>query len=164
VTNRELTVFDVLPHVGAGLVRLGMSRSEVRVLLGDPVSSYQKVPGKPFTDAYFGGGLQVAFDGEDRGEYIELNGPGAVDAVFYGRSLLFLPADDVLEWMSRFAEYDHGDPELGYSYVYPALDLSLWRPTLPETPEDEDGRFFRSIGIGIAGYYAGLASREIKGG
>lgn len=149
-----MTVFDLLPHVGAGEIRLGMSRSEVRRLLGDPVMSYEKVPGTPLTDRYFAD-LQAAYDRQDRVEYIELNGPGDVDAVFHGRSLLFLPADEVLEWMSRFAQYDRAHPELGHSYIYPELDLSLWRPTVPDSPEDEDGRFFRSIGIGRAGYHSG---------
>jgi hypothetical protein len=154
-TNRR-TVFDLLPHVGAGVVRLAMNRSEVRRLLGDPVRSYPKATGSPLTDSYFGAALQVAYDREDRVEYIELNGPGDIDAVFHGRSLLFLPADEVLGWMSRFAQYDRDNPELGYAYVYPDLDLSIWRPTLPESPDDEDGRFFRSIGIARAGYYAGI--------
>lgn len=153
MTRKELTVFDLVPHVGAGEVRLGMSRSEVRRLLGDPVMSYQKVPGTPLRDSYFAD-LQVAYDREDRVEYIELNGPGDVDAVFHGRSLLFLPADEVLDWMKRFAEYDPDDPEPGYSYVYPDLDMSVWRPVLPENPEDDNGRFFQSVGIARAGYYA----------
>ncbi len=153
MTHENRAAFDLSPHVGAGVVRFGMSRSEVKRALGDPVKSYPKLPGAPLTDTYFGADLQVSFDPADRVEYIELNGPGAVKAVFQGRSLFELPADDVLEWMKRFAEYDPDNPEIGYSYVYPDLDLSLWRPTLPEGPEDDEGRSFRSIGMGRAGYY-----------
>jgi hypothetical protein len=153
MTQNKLTVFDLVPHVGAGKVHLGMSRSEVRRLLGAPVMSYQKVPDAVLTDRYFAD-LQVAYDRQDRAEYIELNGPGDVDAVFHGRSLLFLPADEVLDWMKRFAEYDPDDPEPGYSYVYPDLDMSVWRPVLPENPEDDDGRFFQSVGIARTGYFA----------
>jgi hypothetical protein len=92
MTQNKLTVFDLVPHVGAGEVHLGMSRSEVRRLLDAPVMSYQKIPDAVLTDRYFAD-LQVAYDRADRVEYIELNGPGDVDAVFHGRSLLFLPAD-----------------------------------------------------------------------
>ena len=56
--------------------------------------------------------------------------------------------------MKRFAEYDPDDPEVGYSYIYPDLDLSVWRSTMPEGQEDDEGRFFRSVGVGRAGYYA----------
>jgi hypothetical protein len=154
VTNNAPIVYDVLPRVGAGAIRLGMSRAEARRVLGVPVRSYPKVPGAPLTDTYFGADLQVAYDADDRVQYIELNGPGAVDAVFHGRSLLMLPAEGVLAWMKRFAEYDPDDPEVGYSYIYPDLDLSVWRPTLPEGSEDDEGRFFRSVGVARAGYYA----------
>jgi hypothetical protein len=140
--DNKLTAFDLSPHVGAGEIRLGMSRSEVRRVFGEPVTSYPKVPGAPLTDTYFGADLQVAYDSSDRVEYIELNGPGAVDAVFRGRSLLTLPAVDVLEWMRRFAEFDANDPELGYSYIYPDLDLSLWRPVMPEVQMTTKGASF----------------------
>jgi hypothetical protein len=128
------------------------------------VRSYQKMPGTPVTDTYFGADLQIAYDLEDRVAYIELNGPGSVDAVFHGRSLLFVPADHVLTWMSRFGEYDPADPELGYCYIYPDLSLSVWRPTVPEGPGDKDGRFFRSVGIGRVGYFARAGGQEISGG
>jgi hypothetical protein len=59
LTDNELAVFDLLPHVGAGAVRFGMARSEVRQALGDPVKSYPKVPGAPPTDTYFGTDLQI---------------------------------------------------------------------------------------------------------
>jgi len=32
--------------------------------------------------------------------------------------------------------------------------LSVWRSTMPEGQEDDEGRFFRSVGVGRAGYYA----------
>jgi hypothetical protein len=31
------------------------------------------------------------------------------------------------------------------SHVYPELDLNLWRPVVPESPNDEEGQFFRSV-------------------
>ena|SRR5437899_7549978 len=151
--SSETIVFDVVPHSGAGEIRLGMTRRDVRRLLGEPARSYYKVPGATLTDTYFGSDLQVAYDAADRVEYIELDGPGAIDAVFHGGSLLNVPAEEVRDWMKQFAEYDPDDPELGYSYVYPTLDLSLWRPVLPENPDDNEGRFFRSVGVGRSGYF-----------
>jgi len=154
MADNKPRVFDLLPRVGAGAIRLGMSRAEVRQVLGPPVTSYPKIPDAPLTDTYFGADLQITYDADDRVEHIELNGPGAIDAVLHGRSLLTLPAEDVLAWMKRFAEYDPDDPEVGYSYIYPDLDLSVWRSTMPEGQEDDGGRFFRSVGVGRAGYYA----------
>jgi hypothetical protein len=145
--------FEVEPHVGAGPIKLGQSRDEVREVMGAPFRTYSRVPGEPLTDTYFGTDLQVSYDARDRVEYIELNGPGSINPTLRGRTLLFAPADEVIEWMRGISDFDADDPELGYSYVYPAIDLSLWRPVVPEGPADVEGSTFRSVGVGRVGYY-----------
>ena len=59
----------------------------------------------------------------------------------------------MIEWMRGVSDFDADDPELGHSYVCPALDLSLWRPVVPEGPADDEGLTFRSVGVGRLGYY-----------
>ena len=59
----------------------------------------------------------------------------------------------MIQWMRRVSDFDANDPELGYSYVYPELDLSLRRPVVAEGPEDVEGLTFRSVGVGRIGYY-----------
>ena len=54
--------------------------------------------------------------------------------------------------LAEHALFDASGPELGYSYVFPALDLSVWRPIVPERPEDPEGISFESIGIGESVY------------
>jgi hypothetical protein len=39
-------------------------------------------------------------------------------------------------------------------YVFLALDLALWRPTLPEGTHDPEGRTFNTVGVGVRGYFA----------
>ena len=150
--------FEVEPHVGAGPIKLGLSRGELRKLMGAPFRTYSKVPGEPLTDTYFGTDLQVYYDAGDRVEYIELNGPRSINPTLRGRTLLFAPAEEVIEWMRGVSDFDADNPELGYSYIYPALDLSLWRPIVPEGPEDVEGLTFRSVGVGRLGYYRKVSS------
>lgn len=145
--------FEIEPHIGAGPIRLGQSREEVHGIMGAPFRPYSKVPGEPLTDTYFGTDLQVYYDAGDRVEYIELDGPGFINPTLRGRTLLFAPAEDVIDWMRGIADFDADDPELGYSYDDPALDLSLWRPVIPGGPEDVEGLTFRSVGVGRLGYY-----------
>ena len=47
--------------------------------MGAPFRTNSKVPGATLTDTYFGTDLQVYYDGADRVEYIELNGPGSIN-------------------------------------------------------------------------------------
>jgi len=150
--------FEVEPHVGAGPIKLGLSREELRRLMGAPFRTYSKAPGEPLTDTYFGTDLQVSYDASDRVDYIELNGPRSINPTLRGRTLLFAPAEEVIDWMRGVSDFDADNPELGYSYVYPALDLSLWRPIVPEGPEDVEGLTFRSVGVGWRGYYRKVSS------
>ena|SRR6266566_9163234 len=67
------------------------------------------------TDTYFGTDLQVYYDASDRVEYIELNGPRSIDPTLRGQTLLFAPAEEVIEWMRGVSDFDADDPELGYT-------------------------------------------------
>ena len=120
-------------------------------------------PCKPFrkgqhaqheTDAFHNSGFQVFYGGEvPVAEYIELSSKSGFDVVYRGVDVFATPADQVVAHVSRDAAFDPANRELGYSYMFPDLDLSLWRPDIPESPEDPVGREFRTIGIGVTGYY-----------
>jgi hypothetical protein len=106
------------------------------------------------TDAFHGAAFQVFYDADGHVEYIELSASDEIEPLFGGRPVLTMPADGVVESIARQTPFDDTDPDLGYSYVFPALDLALWRPTLPEHDEDEEGRTFSTIGVGRPGYFA----------
>ena len=61
------------------------------------------------------------------------------------------PAEAVTT-VAAHAPFDPDDPELGHSYVFKALDLSLWRPVDDE--DEPEGRTFMTVGIGRRGYYS----------
>ena len=56
--------------------------------------------------------------------------------------------------MERHAAFDDSHPELGYSYVYPALETALWRPVIPESEDDAEGLTFETVGVGARGYFS----------
>ena len=65
-------------------------------------------------------------------------------------------ADDAVAHIQSIAPYDANDPELGYSYVFPGLQLSLWRPVIPDAEQNADdttGRRFEAVGVGGEGYF-----------
>ena len=57
-----------------------------------------------------------------------------------------MPADELVAFITRLAAFDSSDFELGYSYIFPNLELSVWRP-------DKEQPYFSTIGIGCRGYY-----------
>ena len=86
---------ELLPFVGLGTMRFGMTRAEARGALGDNYRSFRKVPAAPtLTDAYADLGLHLYYDPADRLEFIEAFKPA--QPTFRSIELL-APTDDVLK-------------------------------------------------------------------
>ena len=159
--------YEVMPHVGIGPVRLGMSAMTSDAPCPAPamLSSRDLTPLLE-TDAFHENGFQVFYSGTRRWRNTSsCLGIPASCALYRGIDVFATPADVVVSHVARDTAFDPDHWELGYSYIFPALDLSLWRPVLPESPEDTDGREFSTIGIGVVGYYGvGLTNRSQRTG
>ena len=157
-----MIVYEVIPLKGVGPVLLGMSREEARLAMGtEPQSFKEPFNSRDITDAYHAGGFQVSFDRGGKVEYIELSSLDPSFIVMYkGKEVFQIKANDLVEFISEDAPFDAEWPELGYGYVFPKLELSIWRPVIPEDQDDLDGQYFSTIGVGKQGYYS---SGVVKG-
>jgi hypothetical protein len=151
----RLISYETIPHVGVGPVKLGMTREEVRRVMPGPYESFLKgLNPKHKTDAFHNCGFQVFYGGElPVVEYIELSRESGFRVVYRGVDVFTTPAEQLVAYISGDATFDSTDPELGYAYILPDLDITLWRPVLPESPENPTGREFSTIGVGVIGYY-----------
>lgn len=141
--------FQIQPGIGVGPVKLGVTRQAVHDALGKPESSRNEREG-------FLGGFFVDFDESGCVEFIELANSKQFKAFFEGKCLHQIPADEAVRLVSRFDKYDQTNPELGHSYIFLKLQMSLWRGTTPQADQDEDdpdGRYFEAIGVAIPGYF-----------
>jgi len=134
-----MDTYAIKPHVGVGPIDLLMSRADVHRVLGKPrrVSAERET----FLDGFF-----VDFDAEGRVEFIELAQGARFRGLFHGVCLHELPAEEAVAFVSRYGEYDANHLELGYSYIFVDLQLSLWRGTLD--------RRFEAVGVAVDGYFA----------
>jgi hypothetical protein len=90
---------EVRPFEGLGDLRFGMSRADVRALLGPEFRSFKKTPlAKTLTDAYTQLGLHLYYDDQDRLEFIEAFQPCI--PIFRGIELLGRP-EVVLEQLRK---------------------------------------------------------------
>jgi hypothetical protein len=145
--------FFIEPLVGVGPIKFGQTRSEVRAVMSGLGQSQTRLR-SPKTDCFFGSALQVSYDQEERVEFIESAPSDAFQFLFHGEALHEMPAEDAVRFVSEFADYDSGPAAKGYSYIFPALQLALWRGVLPSPdPEELRGRFFESVAVGRAGYF-----------
>lgn len=166
-------LFELEPHIGAGKLKLGMRLEEIKTILGEPGYHTQKhifksgdieLP-QPTEVGYFDNELQITFDENEESNYFEFSGRSAehLTVKVFGRDVFKCAAPELLQLIQSASNtgFDKEDNEIPYSYVFPAIDLSLWRDCLPELdeneneiPESDDGKYFWTIGIGIKGYYA----------
>ena len=138
--------YDVVPHEGAGRVRLGMSRPESRTAMGLEPDTYEKHPGSPAVDAYHQSSFQVFFDEEGRVEFVELSRGDDLEARLGDVPVLDLSVEDALAHVERLAGEAMRDVEVGVTFHSRAFELSLWR----ESREDEH---FQTVGVARRGYW-----------
>ena len=164
--------FDLIPHVGASIIKLGMSREEIRSTLGKPEHSTEKsvfqfeevAIQRPAMDGYFNSELQITFDDRGMADFIEFSGRGAKHTKVFlsGVDVFHTPAPDLIRTISAITktEFDKDEEEMPYTYVFPDVDLGVWRQVVADQyedenqiPESDDGKYFWTIGIGVKGYY-----------
>jgi hypothetical protein len=144
--------FVLDPLMGAGPIRLGASRRSVLAALGKPASSFYKTPDSTYpTDAWFENRFQVFYEGsQPTVAFIELSSGGDVEAVLFGLPVFATAVPVLIHEAGSRAKLDETDPELGYSYIFPALELAFWRPD----NDDKEVPHFSTIGIGLSGYFS----------
>ncbi|AEO40446.1 hypothetical protein [Xanthomonas euvesicatoria] len=156
-----MTVIEIFPSAGVGLVKLGMSRAEVHAVMAAPPTSFRKVPTSAYpTDAWHHNGFQVFYGGiEPSVEFIELSANCGFEVLCLGQRVFSTPASRLVEKFLAVTPFDPFDKELGYSYVFPELELALWRPDM----EEPQGEYFSTVGIGCVGYFSRKIPAESTG-
>jgi len=117
------------PHIGISKIKLGMNKIEVNQLLGDPISNEENI------DYYFNNFLQISYDDKKEVEFIEVFSSIDFEVKYSGINIFSSTAKEVIEKICELEQYDEDDPELGYSYIFKNIDLSLYRSVLPENDE-----------------------------
>jgi hypothetical protein len=125
---------EIVPHVGIGKVRLGMSREEADWLLdrGMTIDAGGSPPAVTF--------IQVSH--RESATY------RGVDVFDEDRS-----ADDVVVEIVRLEGLDPADyPPGKHEYLFPVLNMILWRGEVSDEPGDQ-GYTFQAASIHVPGYY-----------
>lgn len=131
---------EIVPHVGIGTIRLGMPQEEVGQLRGS--------------------GLQVDYAGTPA-VVTFIQGDDGTGAEYRGVDLFGDPADEVVAAVARLEGLDPLDyPPGKHSYLFPALNLLLWRGEVADEP-GEQGYTFQAASIHVPGYHQGAALEQI---
>ena len=140
-----MEIFEIQLGKSIGPVKLGMTETEVNNVIGSPdcIHGHRH---------HFLDGLMVDFDNEGKVEFIETAASELFLTILFSFDVHRTLATKILERIPLEGSYDNSDPELGYSYVFKVLQLSFWRPILPDVDEGE-GLYFQSVAIASEGYF-----------
>src|SRR5262249_18707060 len=140
-----------------GPVRLGASRGEVRTTMGSTPHRFMKTRNAEHpTETWHDNAFQVHYRGSPPTvDFIELANSAAFRVRYKDIDIFGTRASELVARLSAETPYDPNHRELGYSYIFPAIELSLWRQVMPESDDDRVGQFFDAVGLGIAGYFSG---------
>jgi hypothetical protein len=154
-----MKAFEIRPLIGIGPVRFGMTRHEVRKVLGKPrdtraAHTFASIE-FPDADYFFENSFQITYDTQGTVDFIELATDDRFVGTYEGVDLLRMDANEAVDRVARNAAIDESDSEYPTSYVFPDLEMSLWRECLPEDdPDGIEGRRFKAVGLGRVGYFS----------
>lgn len=134
----------MIPHKSIGPVELGMTRQQVRVLLGEP-SAVQVAHEEwgiqfPDKDYFHNNAFQVSYDSDMRAEFIEASADAAYRVTFDGVPVHEAEPSDVVAAISQHASVDVEEREYPVNLWFPDLRLNLYR-------EHSENDKFNTIGI-----------------
>jgi hypothetical protein len=140
--------YTIYPYEGVGPVRLGMTRQEIRGILGKPEKTFQKFPDKPPADKYWNKlHLIIHFKESDICDGIQIFPPA--QPTFQGVNLLIdEPYSQIKDW------WEQQDPNIEFNDVglkAHSHGIALYAPYLDEP--------VKHIYVFERGHYDGLAER-----
>jgi hypothetical protein len=149
-----MPVFDVVPHVGIGPLRLGMTQAEVR----RAVAGHEVKPLRGCQEVVRDLGLWVDYPLGFAGvRFVQASRAKGVWVVFAGVDVFDTLADELVALVVRQQGLAPADfPPGRHEYLFPALRLALWRGVVADDP-GERGWAFECISVHAPGYYDGQA-------
>jgi hypothetical protein len=140
--------YTIHPYEGVGPLQLGMTRQEIRAILGEPEKVFQKFPDKPPADQYWNRyHLYVHFKEPDTCDGIEIFPPA--EPIFQGINLLTeVPYNQMKDWFQK-QDSNIEFNEVGLkSFTY---GVALYAP-YPNEPVE-------NVYVFEKGHYDGLAEK-----
>ncbi|TDL65492.1 hypothetical protein E2R58_18620 [Paenibacillus amylolyticus] len=157
---------EVIPMVGIGPFKLGMSKSEVEEIIECITPEISQLYN------------QLEYDSEHKLYFIEVSNPhdyspdeSDVVLTYDNIDVFRTKADDLVKLIDSKTPYTRDiDAELGFSFIFKDIQLALWRPSVmteemlnsvefltefsPENQELEKRFFyFRTVAVAAPGYF-----------
>ena len=143
--------FEITPHIGIGAVKLGMSKEEIKTILGS--SSYSGSSNS--SDYYFSNSFQIEFS-EGGADFIGISYSPEYVVLYQGKNVFDIEALELFELIAKnesgIHKYD------SYEYLFPEQILTLWDADEQYVRIDGEERvIWAQVGIGSNSYLKAVA-------
>lgn len=143
--------YDIVPNIGVGPIKFGMTREEVRAAIGADATPFRRAVintmEQPLQDSFRDLGIFVEYNPLGKCVAVEFGGPAAPS--FQGETFLGQPYSRVREWFrtkdSAVEEDDSGLTSL-------ALGIGIYTPNARANPD----RLVEGVIAFKDGYYEGV--------
>ncbi|MBB3112202.1 hypothetical protein FHS18_004288 [Paenibacillus phyllosphaerae] len=122
------------PMKGIGLLRLGMSQSEVedclQIYTDKYEITYEQNPLRYHDPGAIKRSFQVEYDAEGRVNFIQICSSlkDVVRCTFETWDVFNMKAEELVDRIDQLSKYERNGFDLGFDYYFPELNLSFWRP------------------------------------
>ncbi len=133
------------PKRGIGTINLRMSKSEVERCINDYAEKYEK---HSYNRDGFKHCFQVEYDADERAIFIQLvySLKDYFNCVFKDINIFTTKATELVSILEQISPYDRDHWELGCTYYFPEIGLSLWRSS-KFIEEDIEKEWFKELSL-----------------
>ncbi|MCH2233979.1 MAG: hypothetical protein MK078_06970 [Crocinitomicaceae bacterium] len=154
--------FNIKPLSGVNQLKFGKTRDEIIEDFEDPTEEEGRTDYYEFESF----SLALSYDRNDKLEFIEFSKVSEGTPVLLHEIDVFnLEGEALLKEIENISSdsFNQENSEPPYTYIFDSLEIAIDRPTTPEEYEEgeaessdgyENGKYFRSIGIGCKGYFS----------
>ncbi|UFJ40654.1 hypothetical protein LOK74_22020 [Brevibacillus humidisoli] len=130
------------PGIGIGPIKLGMTEREVKDTLQAFSEKYLKI------DRHFSfySLFKTRYDSDGKVIFVELccYAKEHFNCLFRDIDVFNTKAEELVEMIDRISRYDRTHWEVGCTYIFPELGLTLWRPS-EFKEEDMEAEWFKEL-------------------
>jgi len=124
------------PRKGIGHIQLGMTQAEVEERLQNYTDQYE-IPYEKNPKCYHVEGairscFKIEYDAAGKVTFIQIASElkNVLQCVFLDFDVFRTKAEDLVAKIDKLSPYDRDHWELGFTYDFPSLGLSFWRPVI----------------------------------
>ncbi|MDD3120602.1 MAG: hypothetical protein PHF46_04285 [Candidatus Gracilibacteria bacterium] len=159
---KPLEGIEIKGILNSKIISFGMDKKDIIKILGNPESIEENEYDKYDTFYYSNNFLQLSFSiNIGKLSYVEIFHHYPNKIIFNKIEIFKTKSSTLVEIFKKEHIINSKNPEVGYSYIYNDIELSLWRPSIPEkiledTGENdyEKGIYFTTVGIGEKGTWS----------